>query len=280
MPAVGPRPLPEMKIISPGASGPGCMLAAFTTPRTVGPPPPELVPDTVRETLTICALWEGSLGVRVIDPEYVPAVSPVGATLTLIDAGVAPDVGVAVSQMPWSRVVTVDVKEMGEPELDTFTVCGEGAAPPTVPVNVREAGITIKVTTGLATVILTGTASETPPPELIVIEPVYGPTASWAAFTETVKLPGVVPVVGETVTQFADVRAVKFVGPPALSMWTVCAGGAVAPTVCANNSDAGTAVVLAVAATLSVTGTERDVGPARIMTEPWYDPAANALPST
>src|SRR5437016_7809009 len=162
MPAVGPRLLPDIKIISPGASGPGCMLAAFTTLNTVGtaPPPPELVPDTVRETLITRGVWVGSFGVRVIDPLYVPAGSPVGATLTLIDPGVAPDVGVAVSQLPWSTVVTVDVKEMGEPELVEFTVCGEGTAPPIVSANVSAAGCTVKMTTAVETVRVTGPARE------------------------------------------------------------------------------------------------------------------------
>ena len=67
--------------------------------------------------------------------------------------------------------MTADVKEIGEPELDTFKVCGEGAIPPIVPAKVSAAGCTVKVTTGLDTVKVTGTDSEAPP-ELIVIEPV------------------------------------------------------------------------------------------------------------
>ena len=67
--------------------------------------------------------------------------------------------------------------------------------------------------------------------------------ASPAALAFSVRVAGVVPLEGATVSQAALVDAtVKLVAVAALN-WTVCAGGAALPSVCANCTEVGVAVI-------------------------------------
>ena len=91
-------------------------------------------------------------------------------------------------------------------------------------------------------------------------------TASPYAFTDTVRVAGVVPFAGVTTSQVAFELAVNALDPPATA--TVCEAGAAPPAVCENDNDAGVAESVTALDSVSVTGTERVAVPAVIVIVP------------
>src|SRR5271166_5431561 len=135
-PIAGPRLVPKIDMISPGARGPGCRLAPFRILRTAGVA--TLAADSVKVTLRLCGVNEAPVGVTRMVPVYCPAASPLVVTETTKDAGVVPEAGVTVSQFP--VLVPAAVNETGVPELATATVCDAGAAAPATAAKESVAG--------------------------------------------------------------------------------------------------------------------------------------------
>jgi len=85
----------------------------------------------------------------------LPAARPVGLTETLMEPGVVPEAGVAVSQDPPVVVVLVVVKLRAAPLLLVETLCAAGAAPPDCAVKVSVVGLRVRLTGAAVTVKVT-----------------------------------------------------------------------------------------------------------------------------
>jgi hypothetical protein len=120
--------------------------------------------------------------------------------------------------------------------------------------NESDPGLTFNVAAGL-TVKLTGTERVMPLPVLVTV-PVNVPAESPVTIDETVKVAGVVPVEGETLSQDPPLTvAVKAVLGEAL-IDRLCAPGEVPPAVAVNDNEEGLTFSVRLAeATVKVTGT-------------------------
>lgn len=96
--------------------------------------------------------------------------------------------------------------------------------------NESEAGVA-EMVTGDVTVSVTGTVAlaAVEPKAVSVIVPVYVPAVSPLPFAVTVTVAGVVPELGVTVSQVAELVAVKIVLPPPELTVSACPAGAAAP---------------------------------------------------
>jgi len=102
-----------------------------------------------------------------------------------------------VSQFPPDEVVACAL-QLTVLVAVTDTVCA-GTVAPAAPMNVSEAGLAVSGTP-CTSVRVTATCWTTPP-EVIVIVPLYVPTARTPVETETVAVAGVLPEAGDTESQ-------------------------------------------------------------------------------
>lgn len=169
---------------------------------------------TVNVTGTVTGLFDAWAEVMVIAPLYAPGVRPAGFTFAVRVTGVVPVVGATDNQLPPVVVDAAAAKLRANPLLPSATVFDAGVAPPIWKLNDSELGATVSVGADV-TVRETGTLSGLfdAPAEVMVTAPLYTPGASPAVFTLTVRLAGVVPLVGATESQFppdvVDAAAVK-----------------------------------------------------------------------
>jgi len=198
----------------------------------------------------------------------VPAARPVGLTETLMEPGVVPLAGVAVSHAPPVVVVLVVVKLRAAPLLLVETLCAAGAAPPACAVNVsvvglrvrfgRPAAVTVKVTATVRGLLAAPALATETVPE-------YVPAARPVGLTETLMEPGVVPLAGVAVSHAPPVVVVlvvvKLRAAPLLLVETLCAAGAAPPACAVKVSVVGLRVRLGrpAAVTVKVTATVRGV---------------------
>ena len=91
--------------------------------------------------------------------------------------------------------------------------------------------------------------------------------ASPDAFTDTVRVAGVVALAVTTISQVEFELAVKLVAPLALSTCTLCDAGAAPPGFCENDNDTGVTVG-ATSDTVKVTAADTAVLPAVTTMEP------------
>jgi hypothetical protein len=232
---------------------------------------------TVRVTGTVCGLLLAPAAAIVMLPLYVPAASPVGFTPIIRVAGVVPLVGVTVNQPPPAAVAVNAIGELP----DNAIVCAGGGAPPLWCVYVSEVGLTPMVG-ALLTVRVTGTVCGLllAPGAVIVTDAVYVPAASPVGFTPTVRVAGVVPLVGVTVNQLPPAAvAVNAIGElPDNAI--VCAGAGAPPLWCVYVSEVGLTPIVGALLTVRVTGTVCGLllAPgAVIATLPLYVPAASPV---
>ena len=149
-------------------------------------------------------------------------------------AGVLPELVPTDSQFPPEVVLATAVKATGV--SDPFTAIGVTAGVPLlcVEVNNRVDGVTVGATVaGGLTASLTVTCwLLATPAALIVTKHGYGFCTRPAGLTETLKLAGVLPLVGLTVTQLQAGDAVKGTATLALSVLTAngWAAGVCPPT--------------------------------------------------
>jgi hypothetical protein len=85
---------------------------------------------TVRLTATVSGLFEADGAVITMLPEYCPAASVAGPTVTESAAGVAPEDGVTFSQLPPEAVEVVIEKLAEPPWLVIEAVTGLGGVEP------------------------------------------------------------------------------------------------------------------------------------------------------
>jgi hypothetical protein len=181
-------------------------------------------------------------------------------TVTLIDPGVVPLAGVAVSHEPPLTVVLVVVKLRAAPLLLVDTLCAAGAAPPACAVNDRVVGLSVKLTGAAVTVKVTATVRGLFPAAAAATDtvPAYVPAARPAGLTDTLIEPGVVPEAGEAVSQdpplVVELVVVKLKAAPLLLVETLCAAGAAPPACAVNDNVVGASVRVGAAATVSDTG--------------------------
>jgi ABC-type iron transport system FetAB permease component len=210
--------------------------------------------------------------VTVIAPWYDPPASPDALTLTdtVRVPGVVALPGATESQVAFEAAV----KAVAVPVLVMLTVCAAGAVPPIACENDMDAGAAIS-DPAADRVSVTGTVRVVVP-AVTVIAPWYVFAASPDAFTDTVRVAGVVAFDGATASHAAFEAAVNVVAvPPALSTTTVWDAAAVPPIASENDKDTGTAVSDPAADRVSVTGTVRVVVPAVTVIAPWFGPAAS-----
>ena len=147
---------------------------------------------TVKETGTVVV---SPLPVTVMVPVKVPAASPETLDETVRVAGVVPVAGETLNH---GAPLTDAVKAAFGVAL-TERVCEGGDVPPAVAVNESVPGLTLNVEAGL-TVKLTGTVRVVPPPVTVMV-PEKVPADKPETTEDTVKVAGVVPVEGETLSQ-------------------------------------------------------------------------------
>lgn len=125
------------------------------------------------------------------------------------------------------------------------------------------------------TVRLTETVPAVPPVGVIVIVPLYVPTANPLVFTVTVRMAGVVPEVGDIESQFPPLTAeAKERSGGVLETARVCDGGTAPPDCAVNVRLVGEKVMLGVPMvrfTGTVTGLFEAVDEVRVIVPP-YDP--------
>ena len=131
-PVAGPRLVPLIAIIRPGASRVLSFRAAFSTVRmTAG-----VGAETTRVTVIACGGFDALAPVTVTVPVCVPGASPVGfAVIDRLVAGVpaapvVPEAGATVSQFPVEAATAL--KLIAVPELVKPTVWAAGAGDPCV----------------------------------------------------------------------------------------------------------------------------------------------------
>ena len=209
--------------------------------------------------------------VTVIVPVNVPADIPTTVDDTVTVAGVVPVAGETDSH---EAPITPAVKVVFGLAL-TARLCIAGETPPAVAVNENEVGLTVSVVAGLTTKV-TGMVEVWPLPVTVTV-PVKVPAERPLTLDETVKVAGVVPVAGETVSQGAPLTlAVKVVLALAESerLWEP---GDAPPAVAENESDAGLTVSVAAGFTVKVTGTLAVLPLALTVMVPVRVPADNPL---
>jgi hypothetical protein len=192
------------------------------------------------------------LPIIVMVPVRVPAESPVTLEETVNVAGVVPVAGETVSH---GSPLTAAVKVVLGVAL-RVKLCESGDVPPAVAENEREVGLTVNVgeDDGL-TVKVTGTVRVRPLPVTVMV-PVKVPAASPVTRADTVRVAGVAPEEGETLSQLAPLTvAVK----EALGLAVIDRlfdAGEAPPTVAVNDNEVGlTLSVLVTAEIVRVTGT-------------------------
>jgi hypothetical protein len=127
--------------------------------------------------------------------------------VTVSTAFVVPPVGDTESQFPPEVVLAEAVNDTFGPVAFTFNAWLAGFEPPEVPVNVNVVGETVTV----VRLKVTGTVTEegVAPGTFTVIVPLLTPAEAFPGITETVTwgLLPVVPLVGETTSQFPGLEA-------------------------------------------------------------------------
>ena len=166
-----------------------CMPNSAHANRT-WPPPPPVVAVTVNVSGTVT---EASEEETTIDPVYVPTARVPGLAETVSVAGVVPLVGFNVSHDP-PLVVDGAAVKLTAVVLLTARLCEAGGDPPCVKPKARLAGVTV-IVAALVTVSVTVTVTE-PIEDDMATAPMYVPTAIDPGATETVTVPGVVPLAG------------------------------------------------------------------------------------
>jgi hypothetical protein len=145
-------------------------------------------------------------GVARILPEYEPAANPCGFTDTVTCAGAVPLAGLTESQVPPDAADAVRRKEVEAEELFRVTDC-EGAAPFKGAENASEEGAADRVTYPLGvTSMVTPKLAGAPEAGVTEMVPLYMPTGMPVGSAVTVNCAGVVPEVGVTDNQVAEVR--------------------------------------------------------------------------
>jgi hypothetical protein len=224
-PASGPIRAPKMAMIVPGANAPGSKPAASKIPLMAG------LVTTAAPTLSVTAMVSGLLlaaaAVTVMEAEYEPALSPAGLTATERLAGVVPLPGVTLSHAP-----PVAAAEKAKADVPVrLIVCAAGAVPPARAVKLRLDGLAAMV--GLVvTISVTLTVWDVfeAPEELIVIVALYVLAVRPVGLTAAVRVAGVVPFAGVTVSQTPPVTLTEKESAWPAETLIVCEAGAEPPT--------------------------------------------------
>jgi hypothetical protein len=215
---------------------------------------------TFSVTFTVCGLLPAPELLTVTVPWYVPAASPVGITLTLIDPGVLPLVGVTCSQLPPDVVVAAAFHAIAlEPLVVMLTVCAAGFVVATVSwAKVRAVAESCIVAAGL-TVNVTGTRAISTFDDEMMMLPVYDPVARPDADAEIVIADGRLPDAGVTDSQFPPevvvAAAVNGTFETLLLSWTVVWAAVADPAAAARVAVVGFGVTVTAGARFRVTGT-------------------------
>jgi hypothetical protein len=163
-------------------------------------------------------------------------------------AGVVPAAGETVSHDPLVTLAVKEVLGLAVKESD----CEPGEAPPAVALNDRVAGLTLSVDAGF-TVKVTWIVAVRPLPVTVMV-PAKGPADSPVTLEDTVRVAGVVPVLGETLSHDPPLTlAVKVAFGLALTA-RLCEAGDTPPAVALNDNVPGLTLSVDAGFTVNVTG--------------------------
>lgn len=186
--------------------------------------------------------------VTLIVPLKVPAAKPLTLEETVKVAGVVPVAGETDNHDPLLTLAVNVVLGLAVKDSD----CEPGEAPPVVALNDRVVGLTFSVDDGF-TVKVTGILAVRPLPVTVMVPPNV-PADSPVTLEDTVRVAGVVPELGATLSHDAPLAlAVNEVFGLAVKE-SDCEAGEVPPTVAENDNEPGLTLKVDAGFTFNVTG--------------------------